>query len=133
MAKLLESEIFAAALDRPVDPERLEPIAHANGKGYGSYADCDEYFISHVNYYEEETFVKLFGLTDALRERWDYYGIDFSVYLYLRDGKLAGGHIFKYKETSQSCHFRPTGYEMEPTQQEIRIARRILNYLTEKS
>lgn len=131
MGKLYENEVFASFLNTAVNYERLEPISHANGSGYGSYADCDEYIISHVDYYDKEAFIEKFRLSNAIRDRWDYYGIDFSVYLYLRDGKITGGHIFKYKETSMGCHFRPTGYEMQPTQQEIRIVRRILAYLTE--
>ena len=133
MSKLLESEAFAAVLNCTVNPERLEEIGRSNGTGYGSYEDCAEYIICHVDYYDKNEFIELFRLTDAIRERWDYYGIDFSIYIYLRDGKIVGGHIFKYKETSWGCHFRPTGYEMEPTQQEIRITRRILKYLTSES
>ena len=132
MGKLLEAEVFAEVLDSAVDPERLNRIGRDNGAGYGDYADCTEFIICHVDYYDKDAFIALFRLTDAIRERWDDYGIDFSIYLYLRDGKIAGGHIFKYKETSWSCHFRPTGYEMEPTQQEIRITKRILNYLAKE-
>ena len=130
MGKLLEAEVFAGVLDAAVDSERLERIGRANGSGYGSYADCAEYIICHVDYYDKDVFIEKFRLTETIRDRWDSYGIDFSIYLYLREGRIIGGHIFKYKETGTSCHFRPSGYEMEPSQQEIRIARRILKYLT---
>lgn len=133
MAKRLESETFAAVLNRTVDPERLKKIGRANGKGCGSYADCDEFIICHADYYDKNEFIELFRLTDAIREHWDRCGIDFSVFLYLREGKIAGGHIYKYKEMSRSCPSRPAGYETEPTRQEIRITRRILNYLTSGS
>lgn len=130
MKQLLEPEIFAEVVDETVNPERLEQLGRPNGTGYHSYADCLEYIICHVDYYDKEEFVKEFKLTDALKNRWEYYGIDFDIYLYLRDGKITGGHIFKYKTISSGYHFRPTGYEMSPTQQEIRIAKRILHYLT---
>ena len=133
MKKLIEHEIFAEAVEKEVNMERLERIGYPNGMGYRSYADCNEYIISHVDYYNDPEFVEAFKLTNALTERWDYYGIDFSIYIYLKDNRIAGGHIFKYRDTTMTSHFRPTGYEMEPTQQEIRIARRVLGYITEKT
>lgn len=132
MIKLLEHEIFAEILGNEINMERLERIGYSNGNGHDSYSDSREYIISHVDYFDNAEYVEILRLTDTIKERWNTGNIDFSIYIYLKDGKVTGGHIFKYKETASSCHLRPTGYEMEPTQQEIRIAKRILEYVTEK-
>ena len=131
MQKLNEHEVFAAAAGILLNPEKLNRIATHNGHGWGDYADCEEYYVGCLENMEEEL-IRKFRITDILLERWNLGGILFRICLYVRDGKLTGGHIFKYKDTTASCHFRPTGYAMSPTQQEIRIANRILRYLTEE-
>lgn len=130
MARIDEHEVFAGFIGEHINLSRLSEVSHSNGKGYGPYSDSDEYIIAHVEYYDQPEFIELFKLTPTLIEKWDYRGIDFSVYLYVRDGAITGGHVFKYIETSYSNHYRPTGYETEPTQQELRVVTRILTYIT---
>jgi hypothetical protein len=74
----------------------------------------------------------MFGITTALIDRWNSKQIDFRIYLYIKNSIIIGGHIFKYINTSESCHFRPTGYETDATQQELRIVARILTFITAK-
>ena len=131
MKRIMEQEIFAEVLNKEVISDRIIRIGYANGNGYGSYADSKEFIISHVNYYDCEEYIEKFRLTGAVKARWDSENIVFRVYVYIKDGKITGGHIFKYKKTL-SGHFNSTGYEMEPTQQEIRIAKRILDYITKE-
>ena len=131
MAKIDEHEVFALFTGEKINEQHLLEIGSPNGNGYGSYADSKEYIIAHVDYYERGKYIELFKLTPALTDKWDYSGIDFRVYLYVKNGVITGGHIFKYKETSMSSHYRPTGYEVTPTQQEIRIVRRILEYIVD--
>ena len=130
MARINEHEVFARYIGEKVNTNNLESIARANGNGYGDYADSKEYIIAHVDYYDNKEYQELFGLTPTLTGRWDYRGIDFRIYLYIRDGIITGGHVFKYVETSTSSHYRPTGYETDATQQELRIVARILTYIT---
>lgn len=130
MARIDEHEIFARYIGETVNVDTLDEIASNNGCGYGPYADSSEYIISHVDYYDIPEYRKLFKLTPALTDRWDYKGIDFSIYLFIRDGIITGGHVFKYIDTTSSCHFRPTGYSTDATQQELRIVARILDYIT---
>lgn len=131
MERLLEHEIFAAVLGETVDLDHLNKISVHNGKGYGSYSDCDEFIISQVDYCEDPDLSKLFKITDSIKKRWKENSIDFRIYLYLNDMKIIGGHVFKYRELSQSGHFRPTGYETDPTQQELQIVKRLLSYIAE--
>lgn len=130
MARIDEHEVFARFIGEKVNVHRLDTLARNNGNGYGSYADSKEYIIAHVDYYGEKEYQEIFALTPTLIERWDYKGIDFSIYLYIRDGVVTGGHVFKYIDTSTSCHYRPTGYETDATQQELRVVSRILTYIT---
>ena len=130
MARIDEREVFARYIGEKINADKLEPIARNNGNGYGSYADSKEYIIAHVDYYDVKEYQEAFGLTPALTGRWDYRGVDFRIYLYVRDGIITGGRVFKYISTSESCHFRPSGYETDATQQELRVVSRILTYIT---
>ena len=130
MKRIEEHEIFAAVVSQPLNAGRLAQISEHNGKGYGDYADCQEYLVGDLDCLEESLIAR-FRITEALMDRWYYGGYLFRLHLFVRDGILFGGHIFKYRNTSMCCHFRPTGYATDPTQQEIRIAERILAYLTQ--
>lgn len=130
MARIDEHEIFAQYIGEKVNTHKLGEIARNNGDGFGDYADSKEYIIAHVDYYGVKEYQEIFGLTPALGERWDYRGIDFSVYLYVRDDIIIGGRVFKYIDTSTRSHYRPTGYETDATQQELRVVARILAYIT---
>ena len=133
MARINEHEIFARYIGEKVNMQHLGSIGRDSGNGYGDYADSKEYIISHVDYYDVKEYREAFGLTSALIERWDYKGVDFRIYIYIRDGIIIGGHVFKYITTSESCHFRPTGYETDATQQELRVVERILTYITSEN
>ena len=85
MERLLEHEIFAAVLGETVDLDHLNKISVHNGKGYGSYSDCDEFIISQVDYCEDPDLSKLFKITDSIKKRWKENSIDFRIYLYLND------------------------------------------------
>lgn len=119
-----EHEVFAAAVGMQLDRQKLERIAICNGHGPGDYADCREFFVGDMEHMEKDL-IRRFRITEALVERWNKGGICFRLCLYVRDGRLIGGHIFKY-------NVRPTGYAMSPSQQEIRVADRVLKYLLEE-
>ena len=129
MARINEHEVFAKYIGEKVNFHRLESLARNNGNGYGDYADSKEYIIAHVDYYDGKEYQEIFGLTPTLTERWDYHVIDFRIYLYIRDGIIIGGHVFKYINISESSHYKTTGYETDATQQELRIVERILKYI----
>lgn len=132
MERLLEHEIFAAILGETVDSDHLGKISTHNGKGYDSYSDCDEFVISRAIICDNPDLSKLFKITDSVKKRWDENNIDFRIYLYLNDLKIIGGHVFKYRKLSQSGHYRSAGYETDPTQQELRIVKRILSFVLEE-
>ena len=130
MTRLLEHEIFAEVLGNEIDLTRLERIGCLNGDGGGPYSDSIEYIIRHTGYYKNEDYSARFNLTDSMKNVWAAENIDFNIYVYLRDGRMTGGHIFKFKEMPTGNLLTPAGYEMEPTQQEIRMTEQILEYIT---
>lgn len=130
MAKLAEHEVFAAVVGERVNDDRLEQLGASVGAGTGNYEDCTHYLLTQPEQWSDPL-VRLFRITPALTSGWLGRGIAFAVQLYLKDGCIAGGRIIKYKETCSECGLRPSGYEISPTQQELRIAKRILEYLIE--
>ena len=128
MKKLDEYDIAQSYVGKKVNEAHLQNTFRENGGG-GEY-------IAYCNNCDEEE-CDLFGITDILLDKWDYDGIDFRVYVLVKDGRIADNDSFyqrrnkilKYKET-YGGHGRPSGYELTPTQQEIRIFRRIMDYVT---
>lgn len=127
MKRVEEHEVFAAVVGMRVNTERLGEIAIHNGKGIGEYTDCEEFFIGNLPFLEKEL-MHCFRVTDTLLDRWERRGILFRIFLYVRNGILIGGHVFKYKISAEN-RCSDAGYETSPTQQEIRLAGRILGYL----
>ena len=99
MERLLEHEIFAAVLGETIIQDHLDKISIHNGMGSDSYSDCEEYIICPVNCCEDPYFSALFKITDSIKKRWKEKKLDLRVYLYLKDLKIVGGHIFKYRNT----------------------------------
>jgi hypothetical protein len=132
MARIDEQKMIAEFVGNKINMDTFGVVALPNGCGYGDYADCDEYIVYHDEYYDDECLATIFKITPTIAEKWDYDGIDFRLYLYIKEGFFMGGCLFKYRDTTCSSHFRPTGYMLTPTQQEIRIAKRILEYIIEK-
>lgn len=131
MERLSEHEVFAAVINETAASSRLDKISSHNGKGNGSYCDCEEYVITIADGYFDHRNLSKFRITDGLRKRWRENNIAFCVYLYLKETKIVGGHIFKFRELKSSNGLVSSGYEMEATQQELRIVKRILSYITE--
>lgn len=130
MAKLVEHEVFAAVVGERVNDGRLEQLGVSVGAGTGNYGDCTHYLLTKLEQWDD-LLMRLFRITPALTSGWHNRDIAFGVQLYIKDGCIAGGRIIKYKKTCSECALRPSGYEMAPTQQELRIAKRLLEYLIE--
>lgn len=119
MAKLIERDIFASFMGKPVN-ENFDSVAYQNG---------NEYIICNADYINNDLLLKVFGITDRLKWMWGYSGVDFTVYLKVEDSIVKSGHIYKAKEGGGG-HGRCTSTILSVSQQELRIARRILEYIT---
>lgn len=80
---------------------------------YGEYKECDV--------------IERLGITEALLGYWAF-GIEFAIELTTENYRITEASIFKYRETCEGP--RPAGYEIQPTQQELRVFRRALEYIT---
>ena len=137
MKKLNEREIAQSYIGNTVNAEKLTKSFHNNGehRAYDiyTYIPIEGYFTNYIAYcshFDKET-RNQFSITPLLHERWGYAGIDFNVYIYVANGEIKACKIFKYKEGYGGYHGRPSGYELTPSQQEIRIFKRIMDYITE--
>ena len=112
-------------LDKPINTERLSELFEYNctHRAYDMFTyapidGCDEY-IAHCFYFSNENKNK-FGVTPILMEKWEYYWIDFCVYVHIIDGHVKSCSVLKYRD----------GNELKPTAQESRIFKRIMDYIT---
>lgn len=116
MNKLDEREIARLYIGKRHSIEKLQEVAHPNG------CDKSQYICSNADFTAEH--LELFGVTPRLNETWKYYGTDFSVYIDTKDGAIKDCRIYKARVTwSGHC------YPNKATQQEMRIFRRIMDYL----
>lgn len=115
--KLDEREIAKSYIGNPYSCEKLNKIAYPNG------CDKSQYICSNADFKTEH--FELFGVTPRLNETWQYYGTDFSVYIDLKEGTIKDCRIYKARVTwSGRC------CPCKATQQEIRVFRRIMDYIT---
>lgn len=120
MNKLTEKEIFSAYIGAAIDPQNFNKVAYRYG---------DKYLICNADYINDCLLCEIFGITDTLKEKWGYSGIGFTISVFLDENTVSNGHLDKYRESSGG-HGRPTTHVLTPTQQELRVARRILQYIT---
>ena len=128
MKKLNEQEITLSFEGKTVNEDNFGKIFRKNRAEYVAY--CNDF---------SKEYLDLFGITGVLLESWSYRGVYFSVYVLVKDGKIIlsdtyynSTHLSKYKSTYTGGHGRPSGYYLKPTQQELRIFRRIMEYITLK-
>lgn len=121
MSILTEESIVALAVGKEVDFENLEKCAWKNG-GDSNYVVYSSHFLYESN------LLTAFGVTPALKDTWERRGIEFNIYLSILDGKIASCSIEKTSETTLSA--RGCTNTLKPTQQELRVARRIVQYVT---
>ena len=119
MEKLHEHDIAQAYKGKPFDIEKLSIVASKNG---------DNRYIAGCHNYKEEL-LDLFGITSTLFERWGFYGIEFSVFINIKGNEIESCGIDKCKY-SCSGHGRPSVKVLQPTQQELRVFKRVMEYIT---
>ena len=125
MTSLSENSITSQYTGLPVNLETLARCAHKNGQEM----EPAVYIVYSCGFLYDQQLRELFGITDKLKDLWERRGTEFNVYLYIQDGIITGSKILKYTESGGA---RPTMTTPKCTQQELRIARRILDYVTLK-
>ena len=123
MATLSENNITAQFSGHSVCMDRLARCARKNRET----AEGTEYIVYSCGFLYDQELRELFGVTDKLKDLWERRGTEFNIYLYIADNILTAAKIFKYTESADA---RPTMTTPKCTQQELRIARRILEFIT---
>lgn len=123
MPNITPQDIISQFSGQPVNMDHLARCAHKNGSGR-----IPEVFIVYsCGFLYDAELRELFGVTDKLKDLWERRGIEFNVCLYITDGQLVSCAISKYTESGGP---RPSMTTPKCTQQELRVARRILQYTT---
>ena len=120
MIRLTEKEIFSTFIGASIDPQTFNKVARRSG---------DKYLICNADYISDPLLCETFGVTDALKEKWGYSGIDFTISISIDENIISKGCLDKYREGGGG-HGRPTIRVLAPTQQELRVARRILQFIS---
>ena len=123
MTHLSENSITSQYTGLPVNMENLTRCAHKNGSG----REPAVYIVYSCGFLYDQQLRELFGVTDKLKDLWERRGTDFNVCLQITDGRIVNCAIDKHHEGDGA---RPSCQDLKCTQQELRIARRILEYLT---
>ena len=120
MAKLTEQEVFAPFIGKALNDRYVELTWHDF---------CGTLILYNYEWMDDPNLRKQFGLTDKLHIDWLYRGIELALALSVDDGEVVGCYVEKNRQASCG-HFKPNIYALTPTQQELRIAGRILEYVT---
>lgn len=124
MERLDEHEVALSFIGKSVDMENLSEVFEADGNDY----------IAECRYLGSEELNDKFHITEALESKWMWNHIDFSVKVSLEDRKISKCSISKLEEGyGYFCNGRPQEHwdEVPPTQHEIRIFRRIMEYVVQ--
>ena len=119
MEKLHEHDIAQAFIGKAYDRDKLSKVAKQNAENR-YIAECHTY---------KNDLLDLFGITSTLLENWGYHGIELSIFITIKDNKIENCGMDKCK-CSCSGHGRPKVKVLKPTQQEIRLFRRVMDYVT---
>lgn len=121
MAKLTEEEVFAPFIGKGLN-DRYAELPWDNFAGICALYNRD--WMDNLDLREQ------FGLTNKLRADWICRGIKLILRLSIDDGVMAGGFVEKVREGMIYGRSKLDTYEMTPTQQDLRIVQRILEYIT---
>lgn len=124
MERLDEHDVALSFIGKSVDMERLLDVFFEPDNGDDYIAQ--PYFRDELN--------KIFHITEALETKWLFKHIDFKIKVSLENGKIARCSISKLEEGyGYFCNGRPQEHwdEVSPTQHEIRVFRRIMDYVVQ--
>lgn len=122
MKRLDDYEIAQSYIGKTINTENMLKVFDENG-------DDGKEYIAYCSEFDEDQ-CSLFNITTILYERWEFYGIQFSIILDVDNNTVKECSIFKHKDDLGGCWGRCISEDLIPSQQEIRIFRRIMDYIT---
>ena len=120
MPKLIEQDLIRPFIGKAVNKENFAKIAYKNGS---------QYMICNADYIDDPHYCEQFGITDRLKWMWKYSGVDLTIYLTIEDDMVTKANLYKAKEGCGG-HGRSASCVLTESQQELRVIRRILQYIT---
>lgn len=117
MSKLNENDIAQAYIGNPYNEQRYSEIFNK-----GIY-----FFPAHCNIQTEMKF----NITFAMTWGWKEKNIDFRIAVGVKDGAISCCYIDKRKDNYCGLYVRNSCSSLKPTQQELRLFKRIMDYVTE--
>lgn len=123
MALLTSQSIISAFIGKSVNNDNLAKCGWKQGIG----EDVPHYNVYSSTFLYKPELIEAFGVTQKLKELWERRGTEFVVSVHVTDGKITSASISKENEGDGA---RPSGRSLVCTQQDLRIARRILEYIT---
>ena len=116
MEKLYERDIAQTYIGKPCNDERLSEVFLKGNTFY--CGQCD----NKIKW--------KFDITPALYIGWEQHGIDFKIQVFTSNGAITHCGIIKYKDDYRGLYVRTPARELKPTQQELRLFKRVMDYIT---
>lgn len=127
MKQIEEITSFAAYLGDETDRQRTRELFSEATEPDTIYPDCSKLVFSDKLLRGGPPGTENLKVIPPLAAYWKAQNLSLTVYLFLREGKIAGGQIHKRKKIGRDSY-----YETDPTVQEIKLVRRILDYITRR-
>lgn len=123
MATLTETSITSAFIGKIVNADNLKKCT------WDSFLENKKYTVYSSGFLYDKFLMERFGATQKLKETWERRGTEFTVSVDVFEGKISAARIGK-DNTGDGA--RPSGGgPLTCSQQDLRIARRILEFITE--
>ena len=103
-------------IGKPCNEERYSEIFNKAGTFYCGHCD-------------NKTKWK-FNITPSLYLGWERRGIDFQIRVSTLNGMISHCAIIKRKDNDSGLYVRASAKELKPTQQELRLLNRVMEYIT---
>ena len=116
MASLNEQDVKQAFIGKPCNEERYSELFNKINIFY--CGQCDR----KIKW--------KFGITPALYLGWEQRNIDFKIQVSVSKGAIFHCGIIKYKDNYGGLYVRASCRELTPTQQELRLFKRVMEYIT---
>lgn len=116
LVKLNEKDIEQAFIGKPYNEERFSELFNKSNTLFCGLCD-----------------IKLkwkLDITPALYLGWEQRSIDFRIQVWRSNGVISNCNIIKRKDSYSGLYVRESCRELTPTQQELRLFKRILEYIT---
>ena len=114
--KLTEQDIKQAYIGKPCNLERYTEVFNKAGVFY--CGQCD-----HKIKWK-------FDITPALYLGWEQRDIDFKITAFCSSGTITHCGISKFRDNYCGLYVRSAARELTPTQQELRLFKRVMEYIT---